>query len=44
MELVLASVAIGDLWAETWRIAGTFAILAAIYAWWYFLLKNFGTY
>ncbi len=44
MNLVLASVSMGDLWSEAWRIAGTFGLLALVYGWWYFILKNFGTY
>ena len=44
MDLMLAAVSPGDLWAETWRIAGTFGLLGLVYAWWYFILKNFGTY
>lgn len=43
MESILA-VEIGQLWADTWRIAGTFVILGVLYAWWYFILKNFGTF
>ena len=44
MDLVLASVSLGDFWSEAWRIAGTFGLCALIYSWWYFILKNFGTY
>ncbi|MGH9034737.1 MAG: hypothetical protein ACRD0O_03165 [Acidimicrobiia bacterium] len=44
MDLIVAAISAGDLWADTWRIAGTFGLLAAIYSWWYFILKNFGTF
>jgi hypothetical protein len=44
MNPILLVADVGQVWADTWRIAGTFLILAVIYAWWYFILKSFGTY
>ena len=44
MNPILLVADVGQVWADTWRIGGTFLILAVIYAWWYFILKSFGTY
>jgi hypothetical protein len=44
VDAMTLAVDVGQVWADTWRIVGTFLILAAIFAWWHWLLKNFGTY
>jgi len=44
IDTVVLAVNAGHVWADTWRIVATLGILWVIVAWWYWLLKNFGTF